>query len=227
MTRPDFDGARQSRGLRALQKRTGKLPKDIGAALSVDTQTYRRYFWGKQPLRADMIPVVAAAYGVTTTELLEAVGLADPQDLAEADDDTADEWQAPDGWDLRAELVPILVAHRARQKPRAEYVCASLRTGRTVSHTTLGDWLRDICKAAGVTVLPCHATRHSYASLLISAGVPIPEVSKALGHASPAITMRVYAHVIDAKSRRGAAAIGGVLAPKQAPRAEIGTRESV
>ena len=75
VTRREFDGEAQKRGLQALQKRTGKLPKDIGAALSVDTQTYRRYFWGKQPLRADMIPVVAEAYGVTTTELLEAVGL--------------------------------------------------------------------------------------------------------------------------------------------------------
>ena len=52
MTRREFDGEAQKRGLQALQKRTGKLPKDIGAALSVDTQTYRRYFWGKRPLRA-------------------------------------------------------------------------------------------------------------------------------------------------------------------------------
>ena len=32
MTRRDFDGKAQKRGLQDLQKRTGKLPKDIGAA---------------------------------------------------------------------------------------------------------------------------------------------------------------------------------------------------
>jgi integrase len=39
-----------------------------------------------------------------------------------------------------------------------------------------------------------HALRHSHASALIAAGVDIVTVSRRLGHGSPAITLRVYAH---------------------------------
>jgi integrase len=39
-----------------------------------------------------------------------------------------------------------------------------------------------------------HALRHSHASALISAGVDIVTVSRRLGHGSPSITLRVYAH---------------------------------
>lgn len=38
-----------------------------------------------------------------------------------------------------------------------------------------------------------HALRHTHASQLLANGVPIAEVSKRLGHASPAITLGVYA----------------------------------
>lgn len=96
MTREGFDGSAQERGLRELERRTGKRAKHLAAALDCDTQAWRRYFWGQQPLRSDMIPAVAAAYGVTTRELLEAVGL--------LDDQSGQDRQAPEGWDLRAEL---------------------------------------------------------------------------------------------------------------------------
>jgi integrase len=41
-----------------------------------------------------------------------------------------------------------------------------------------------------------HDLRHTYASLLLAAGTPVKEVSERLGHASPVITLGVYAHVI-------------------------------
>lgn len=37
-----------------------------------------------------------------------------------------------------------------------------------------------------------HDLRHSHASLLLAAGVPVKEVSERLGHASPVITLGVY-----------------------------------
>ena len=40
-----------------------------------------------------------------------------------------------------------------------------------------------------------HGLRHTYASMLISEGVPISEVSAQLGHASVDITLRVYTHL--------------------------------
>jgi integrase len=41
-----------------------------------------------------------------------------------------------------------------------------------------------------------HDLRHTHASLLLAAGTPVKEVSDRLGHASPTITLGVYAHVI-------------------------------
>jgi integrase len=43
-----------------------------------------------------------------------------------------------------------------------------------------------------------HALRHSHASALIAAGLDIVTISRRLGHGSPAITLRVYAHVFSA-----------------------------
>lgn len=42
-----------------------------------------------------------------------------------------------------------------------------------------------------------HSLRHSFASAAISAGLSIVTVSRSLGHASPAFTLRVYAHEVE------------------------------
>jgi site-specific recombinase XerD len=41
-----------------------------------------------------------------------------------------------------------------------------------------------------------HDLRHTHASLLIAAGVPVKVVSERLGHATVAITMQLYVHVL-------------------------------
>ncbi len=41
-----------------------------------------------------------------------------------------------------------------------------------------------------------HDLRHVHATLLLKAGVPVHVVASRLGHADPAITLRVYAHVL-------------------------------
>lgn len=41
-----------------------------------------------------------------------------------------------------------------------------------------------------------HELRHVHATLLLKAGVPVHVVAVRLGHADPAITLRVYAHVL-------------------------------
>jgi integrase len=42
-----------------------------------------------------------------------------------------------------------------------------------------------------------HALRHTAATLAIKQGIPIPTVSKMLGHSDPAMTLKRYAHVLD------------------------------
>src|SRR5207244_3823414 len=41
-----------------------------------------------------------------------------------------------------------------------------------------------------------HDLRHTHASLLVAAGVPIKVVSERLGHAHPAFTMHTYQHLL-------------------------------
>ena len=56
-----------------------------------------------------------------------------------------------------------------------------------------------------------HDLRHTAATRMLHAGVPIPTVSKILGHANPAITMRVYSHVIAGMEERAATLIDGLF----------------
>ena len=60
-----------------------------------------------------------------------------------------------------------------------------------------------------------HALRHSHASALIAAGLDIVTVSRRLGHGSPAITLRVYAHAFSAgKDEAAARAIDAAMGAK-------------
>ena len=62
--------------------------------------------------------------------------------------------------------------------------------------------LRPALKQAGIdkAVTP-HGLRHTYASMLILLGRPIPEISYNLGHADVLITMKVYAHFLKPKKQ--------------------------
>lgn len=81
-----------------------------------------------------------------------------------------------------------------------------------------------MCEDAGVTPHGPHSTRHTYATLALEAGVPLKEVSEALGHSSVAITASTYSHAIATRRRRAANAIGAVLVPKEVPKRPKGSR---
>ncbi len=55
-----------------------------------------------------------------------------------------------------------------------------------------------------LTVIRLHDLRHLHATLLLKAGVPVHVVANRLGHADPAITLRVYAHVLDDQASQAA-----------------------
>ncbi|SNR96044.1 tyrosine-type recombinase/integrase [Actinomadura mexicana] len=60
--------------------------------------------------------------------------------------------------------------------------------------------IREYNAADGVAALPharLHDLRHVHATTLLLAGVPVHVVAARLGHADPAITLRVYAHVVN------------------------------
>ena len=67
--------------------------------------------------------------------------------------------------------------------------------GRPLYPTAVHRAFRELLTAAGLPMVPFHGLRHSTATALLSAGVPLRVVSDLLGHSGIAITADFYAHV--------------------------------
>ena len=67
--------------------------------------------------------------------------------------------------------------------------------GEPYNNYTISSTFRNLVKRRGYTIT-FHGLRHSHASILINAGVPIPVVCERLGHSSPVVTFKEYAHAI-------------------------------
>jgi integrase len=69
-------------------------------------------------------------------------------------------------------------------------------------------------RALGDDALPAirlHDLRHTCASVLLSSGVPVKVVSERLGHASPSITLSIYAHVMPGDQKAAANLLAGLV----------------
>ena len=75
------------------------------------------------------------------------------------------------------------------------YIFAS-SVGTALDTSILLKQYRTLIKWASLPLIVFHDLRHSAASWLIAHGVPVNTVSQMLGHADPAITMRIYAHTM-------------------------------
>ena len=73
------------------------------------------------------------------------------------------------------------------------------------------DALTDVAESAGLEV-SLHDLRHTHASLLIRAGVPMKVVQERLGHASILTTMDLYAHIMPSMREEAAQKLGEALA---------------
>ncbi len=67
-------------------------------------------------------------------------------------------------------------------------------------------------EAAGITEGGMHALRHYFASVLLAGGVDIKALSEYLGHHDPAVTLRIYAHLMPSAEGRALRAIEGAFA---------------
>jgi integrase len=68
----------------------------------------------------------------------------------------------------------------------------------------------DVCKKAKLPGVRVHDLRHSYASLLASAGLSLPIIGALLGHTQAATTQR-YAHLLDDPLRTATERIGALI----------------
>ena len=64
---------------------------------------------------------------------------------------------------------------------------------------------------AGLPVIRFHDLRHTHASLLLAAGVPVKVVSERLGHSTVAFTMDVYQHVLPGQQREAVQALADTV----------------
>jgi integrase len=69
-------------------------------------------------------------------------------------------------------------------------------------------------KAAGLTKIRFHDLRHTYASILIKQGENIKYIQSQLGHATPSVTLNVYAHLMDSVNQEAACRLENTIFEK-------------
>lgn len=98
--RVEFDGARQRLVLSKLQHRAGLEATDAAAAVGFSYPNYKRYAWGKTPIRPDQYEQFARVYGIAASDLaaeLSGVDIyPDLREIAPRDQ--------PENWTFRAAL---------------------------------------------------------------------------------------------------------------------------
>ena len=119
---------------------------------------------------------------------------------------------------IDAETVEVMREHRKRQA--AEQLAAghlwrgtgdqvfAAADGAALFPDTVSALMPKLVRLSGLPPSRLHDLRHLHATTLLLAGVPVHVVAARLGHADPAITLRVYAHVL----REQAAGVADVFA---------------
>jgi integrase len=79
----------------------------------------------------------------------------------------------------------------------------TFRATQARCHAELGD--------SAPPMITIHDLRHTHASLLLSAGEPVKNVSERLGHASVTVTLAVYGHVMLGDQKRAASRFAALI----------------
>ena len=92
------------------------------------------------------------------------------------------------------------------------------KAGGSLNHSTFNTmaW-RPARNAAGIGDGGLHQLRHLFASALLAGGVDIKAVSEYLGHHDPAVTLRIYAHLMPSAEGRALRAIEAAFAEAHGP----------
>lgn len=119
---------------------------------------------------------------------------------------------------LSAPALQLLTEMRAKAGANDRYVFPSRKPDAPVTQFTAAwSW---VAKAAGIEGVRVHDLRHTYASILASAGVSLPLVGALLGHTQPATTAR-YAHLYDDPLREATERVGAFVTTAGKPEGEV------
>lgn len=107
---------------------------------------------------------------------------------------------------LPKSVIEVLREHRGRQSENRRMFGADYRDDlNLVFAAPDGDYLKPdtmtakvclLASKAGLTGSSLHTLRHSHGSQLLANGVPLPVVSKRLGHSSVYVTATIYSHAL-------------------------------
>ena len=93
----------------------------------------------------------------------------------------------------------------------AQALVFTTANGRPVDASNLRRYCRRACTAAGIGRWSPYEMRHSAASLMSAAGVPLEHVADVLGHNGTAMAALVYRHVLAPTVEAGAAPMQALL----------------
>jgi integrase len=141
---------------------------------------------------------------------------------------------------LAPEVLDALRAHRAHQAAErlswgAHYTDSGLvittddttDDGRPMHPETLSGLFVRQAKRAGLPPIRLHDLRHSVASILLARGVHPKVVSDMLGHATIALTLDTYSHVIPSLQQEAANVVAAAvldpaaMAPQPGPEGQV------
>jgi integrase len=108
---------------------------------------------------------------------------------------------------LSAPARQLLAEMRASPSPSPYLFPSRSGDGPTVEIKT--SWA-SVCKAAGIKGVRLHDLRHTYASVLASAGLSLPVIGALLGHSQPSTTHR-YSHLFDDPLRAATERAGSII----------------
>jgi integrase len=112
--------------------------------------------------------------------------------------------------DLDARTVELLRSSRRAGADDDSYVF-SHDDGSPIHPQVLSDAFKKLVARSGLPRIRLHDLRHTHATLLLKAGIPIKVVSERLGHATPAFTMATYQHVLPGMQAEAARTFAAIL----------------
>lgn len=114
---------------------------------------------------------------------------------------------------LAPETVALLRRQWTAQQTTAEHVFTGV-DGRRLYPDSLTKLAGRLARQAGLGAVRFHDLRHTYASLMLSMGVPMEVVSEKLGHSRPSTTADIYRHVFLEEHEQHTFALGDLLTPR-------------